>query len=36
MQLLFDFQKSGEAKDSEVEEQFQKTLLLIEALELKN
>ena len=36
LQLLFDFQKSGEAKDSEVEEQFQKTLLLIEALELKN
>ncbi|OFX39719.1 MAG: peptide chain release factor 2 [Bacteroidetes bacterium GWA2_32_17] len=36
LQLLFDFHKSGEAKDSEVEEQFHKTVLLIEALELKN
>lgn len=36
MQLLFDFQKSGEANVNEVEEQFQKTLLLIDALELKN
>lgn len=36
LQLLFDFQKSGEAKENEVDEQFQKTLLLVEALELKN
>ncbi len=34
--MLFDFQKEGEAKENEVDEQFKKTLLLIEALELKN
>ena len=35
-QLLFDFQKSGDATDAEVKEQFEKTLSLLESLELKN
>lgn len=36
LQLLFDFQKSGEAKDIEVDDQFLKSLDLVESLELKN
>jgi len=34
--VLTDFNKEGEAEDSEVEEQYKKTLKLIEDLELKN
>ena len=36
LQLIYDFQKSGDATDKEVEEQYSKTIILLEALELKN
>ena len=36
MQLIYDFFKSGDASEEEVNEQFEKTLSALEALELKN
>ena len=36
LQILYDFQKSGDAEESDVEEQYQLTIELIEKLELKN
>jgi len=36
LQILYDFQKSGDAEESDVEEQYQLSIELIEKLELKN
>ena len=36
LQVLMDFQKEGEASESEVDEQYEKTLRLIEDLEFRN
>ena len=36
LQILYDFQKSGDAEEGDVEEQYQLTNELIEKLELKN
>ena len=36
LQVIFDFAKDGEASESEVDQQYKKTLKTIEALELKN
>ncbi|MBI5539332.1 MAG: peptide chain release factor 2 [Bacteroidia bacterium] len=36
LQLISDFYKSGDATEADVDEQYEKTLALLEALELKN
>jgi peptide chain release factor 2 len=36
LQLMYDFFKSGDASEAEVNDQFEKTIIVLEALELKN